>query len=141
MRRVKQGLVVLTIGVIVGTLVPFAAIGVPPPHRLRILDLGMPPDPVRQGQRIQLWSVKLQSDYNGECLTFLEIRDRDQLVGRGVQYLIKPGEGRYTFADRKNRLRSPPRPLGATQDHIGHTSCPRYCGVFASPGGGGDFLG
>lgn len=102
MRQLKRFVMLAIIGAILGSAIPFRAIGAPPapcapPHRLRILDLGMLPDPVRQGQRIQLWSVKLQSDYNGECLTFLEVRDRDQIVGRRVQYLIKPGEGRYTF--------------------------------------------
>ncbi len=102
MRRWKKAVFAVMIVVTVGGAAPFGSSAAPPvhcgaPHRLRILDLGMIPDPVRQDQRIQLWSVTLQSDYNGECLAVLEVRDRDQVAGRRVQYLIKPGVGRYTF--------------------------------------------
>jgi hypothetical protein len=98
-------LVLAIMAAIAGSVIPLAAIAVPPPgcappHRLSVLDLGMVPDPVRQGQRIQLWTVTLQSDYNGECRTLLEVRDRDQVAGKQVEYLIKPGVGRYTFAAR-----------------------------------------
>jgi len=103
MKRAKQGLLLAIMAAIAGSVLPSVAIAVPPlacapPHRLSVLDLGMVPDPVRQGQRIQLWTVTLQSDYNGECRTLLEVRDRDQVAGKQVEYLIKPGVGRYTFA-------------------------------------------
>lgn len=102
MKRRKQALVLAMIVAGVGGAMPYQAIGqVPmfcaPPHRLGILGLGMVPDPVRQGQRIQLWTVALQSGYSGECRTLLEVRDGDQLAGVAVEYLIKPGVGRYTF--------------------------------------------
>jgi len=102
MKRLKHRLAIALIVATTGSAFPMAAIGAPPvecapPHRLSILDLGMIPDPVHQGQRIQLWTVTLRSDWNGECLTSLEVRDRDQLAGKRTQYLIKPGEGRYTF--------------------------------------------
>jgi hypothetical protein len=102
MKQAKKVLLLVMIGVAAGGAVPFVAIGqtpifCAPPHRLGILGLGMVPDPVRQGQRIQLWTVALQSDYNGECRTLLEVRDGDQLAGAAVEYLIKPGVGRYTF--------------------------------------------
>ena len=107
MERVGQGLAVVIVAATLLTAIPFRAIEAAPqpcapPHRLKILELGMIPDPVRQDQRIQLWSVTLQSDYNGECLTLLEVRDRDQVAGRRVQYLIKPGVGRYTFQSEPN---------------------------------------
>ena len=103
MKRAKQGLLLAIIGAMVGNVFPLVAIAVPPlacapPHRLSVLELGMVPDPVRQGQRIQLWKVTLQSDYNGECRTLLEVWDRDQLAGTRVEYLITPGVGSYTFA-------------------------------------------
>jgi len=103
MRRVKWAVLLGMMGAAWGSAVPFGAVAAPPlgcapPHRLSVLDLGMVPDPVRQGQRIQLWTVTLQSDYNGECRTLLEVRDRDQVAGKQVEYLIKPGVGRYTFA-------------------------------------------
>ncbi len=102
MKQVKRVLGMAIIGAILGSAIPFRASGAPPvfcspPHRLKILDLGMVPDPVRQGQRIQLWAVTLQSDYNGECRTLLGVRDRDQVVGKEFEYLIRPGLGRYTF--------------------------------------------
>jgi hypothetical protein len=107
MTRWKKAMFVVMIVVTVEGAAPFGSSGAPPapcvpPHRLRILDLGMIPDPVRQDQRIQQWSVTLQSDYNGECLAVLEVRDRDQIAGRRVQYLIKPGVGRYTFQSEPN---------------------------------------
>ncbi len=102
MKRLKRRSAIALIVATIGSAFPVAAIGAPPvacvpPHRLKVLDVGMVPDPVRQGQRIQLWTVKLRSDWNGECLGSLEVRDRDQVAGKRVQYLIKPGEGRYTF--------------------------------------------
>ena len=107
MSRVNRTLAVAIIAAALVSALPLVAMGAPPvscqpPHRLRILDLGMLPDPLQQGQRIQLWAVTLQSDYNGECLITLEVRDRDQIVGRRVQYLIKPGVGRYTFQAEPN---------------------------------------
>ena len=103
MKRAKQGLLLAIIGAMAGGVIPLAATAVPPvpcapPHRLSVLELGMVPDPVRQGQRIQLWTVTLQSDYNGECRTLLQVWDRDQLAGTQMEYVIKPGVGRYTFA-------------------------------------------
>ena len=102
MRRIQFVLAVMFLGCIWASATPFTAFAAPPllclpPHRLSVLNLGMIPDPVRQGQRIQLWTVKLRSDWNGECVTFLEVRDRNQIAGKKVQYLIKPGEGRYAL--------------------------------------------
>ena len=102
MRRWQKAVFAVMIVVTVGGAAPFGSSAGSPvpcvaPHRLRILDLGMLPDPVQQGQRVQLWAVTLQSDYSGECLAVLEVRDGAQIVGRRVQYLITPGQGRYTF--------------------------------------------
>lgn len=102
MKRAKQGLVLAIMAAIAGSLLPSVAIAVPPPacappHRLSVVALGMVPDPVRPGQRIQLWAVTLQSDYNGECRTLLEVLDRNQVAGKQVEYVIKPGVNRYTF--------------------------------------------
>jgi hypothetical protein len=103
MKRAREALLLVMIVTGVGGAIPLPAVGqvptpCPPPHRLSVLELGMVPDPVLRGQRIQLWKVTLQSDYNGECRTLLEVWDRDQLAGRRVEYLIKPGVGQYTFA-------------------------------------------
>lgn len=102
MGRVRREILSLIVGCIWAAAVPISVSGAPPmaclpPHRLSILDLGMIPDPVHRGQPIRAWTVTLRSDYNGECLALLEVRDRDQVAGRGVQYLLKPGIGRYAF--------------------------------------------
>jgi hypothetical protein len=103
MTRARQALLLTMIVTGVGAALPFPAVGqvpmlCPSPHRLSVLALGMVPDPVLWGQRIQLWKVTLRSDYNRECRTLLEILDRDQLAGKRVEYLIKPGVGIYAFA-------------------------------------------
>jgi len=102
MKRAAKVLLLAMIGAGVLGTVPSAAVAQAPvfcrpPHRLSIVELGMVPDPVRQGQRLQLWTVALRSDYNGECRTVLEVRDQDQIAGAQVEYLIRPGVGRYTF--------------------------------------------
>lgn len=68
-----------------------------PPHRMRILDLDMTPDPVRQGRPVETWKVTIQSDRNGECQTTIEVRDRDQLAGAGRAVRIRPGRAVYTL--------------------------------------------
>jgi hypothetical protein len=102
MTRAAKALSLAMVGAGILGAIPIAVLAQPPihcapPHRLKILELGMVPDPVRQGQRIQLWAVTLQSDYNGECRALLEVRDQDQIAGAQVEYLIRPGVGRYTF--------------------------------------------
>lgn len=102
MKQAKRMLLLAIIGAGMGGAVPLEAIAqlpisCAPPHRLKILELGMMPDPVRQGQRLQLWTIALQSDYNGECRTLLEVFDQDQIAGARIEYLIRPGVGRYTF--------------------------------------------
>ena len=107
MKRVKQALVVAMMTATVVAAVPFAAIGLPPtpcapPHRLQVLGLEMIPDPIHQGQPIQGWRVTLRSDYNGECVTLLVIKDRDQIAGAQIEHLILPGVHPYTFRATPN---------------------------------------
>ena len=118
MRRVKQAVVVAIIGATLLGLVPFMAVGAPPadcspPYNLQIHDMGMIPDPVPHGQPIRAWTVRLQSGYTTECLSYLEVielLDQDQnglitgkkvpyrIAGAKVQYRITPGVGSYTFS-------------------------------------------
>lgn len=66
------------------------------PHRLRILDLDMEPDPARQGQPINSWHITIRSDRDGECDTLLTVRDQNEIAGRGHQQTIWPGKAVYT---------------------------------------------
>jgi hypothetical protein len=68
-----------------------------PPHRLRILDLDMVPDPVLPGKKVEGWKVTIQSDRNGECQTTIELRDQDQIAGIGQALRIRPGVSVYTL--------------------------------------------
>jgi hypothetical protein len=68
-----------------------------PPHRLRILDLDMVPDPVPQGRQVDNWRVTIQSDRTGECQTTIQVFDQDQVAGYGQALRIKPGKGVYTL--------------------------------------------
>jgi hypothetical protein len=65
------------------------------PHRLRILDLDMAPDPVRQGQSINTWHITLQSDRDGDCNTLFTVRDQNEIAGRSQQQTIRPGKAVY----------------------------------------------
>lgn len=67
------------------------------PHRLRIVDLDMAPDPVRNGQPIDLWRITIQSDWDGECSTALTVRDQNEVAGRGQAETIVPGRAVYTI--------------------------------------------
>ena len=68
-----------------------------PPHRMRILDLDMRPDPVREGGKVADFRVTLQSDRNGECGTTIEVRDQDQIAAIGRATRILPGRYVYTL--------------------------------------------
>ena len=89
MKRVKQALVVAIFGVILQGAVPFRAIGAPPacvPQRLRVVDLVTVPEVVQPEKQVQLWKVTLKS--LEDCLTVLDVREGDRVVGRSVPYLI-----------------------------------------------------
>jgi hypothetical protein len=114
MTRWKKAMFVVMIVVTVEGAAPFAASGAPPacapPHRLRILDLGMIPDPVYQvyqGKSIQQWKVTLESGYSADCLTALEVLEGDQSASTQVPYQITPGRAHYTLqADRRYQFRA-----------------------------------
>lgn len=106
MRRVKKALTVAIMGVILGGGVSPALVGAAPacaPQRLRVVDVVTIPDLVQAGKPVQLWKVTLKS--LEDCLTVLEVRERDRVLGRSVPYLIKAGEFSYTVsADSKYRF-------------------------------------
>jgi hypothetical protein len=106
MRRVKNAVTVAIMGVILGGGVPPAVVGAAPacaPQRLRVVDVVTIPDLVQAGKPVQLWKVTLKS--LEDCLTVLEVRERDRILGRSVPYLIRAGEFSYTIsADSKYRF-------------------------------------
>jgi hypothetical protein len=64
------------------------------PQRLRVVDVATIPALVQAGKPVQLWKVTLRS--LDDCLTVLEVREWDRIVGRSVPYQIKSGEFPYT---------------------------------------------
>ena len=61
-------------------------------HRLRVVDLDMSPDPIREGQRINSWLIRLRADASGECRTVIRIRDASgDEVGRERVSRLRPG--------------------------------------------------
>ena len=68
-------------------------------HRLQVADLDMIPDPVRDGERIRGWRVRLRADASGECQTTLRIRERrdGEIVGLARVYRLRPGINEIDF--------------------------------------------
>ena len=68
-------------------------------HRLQVVDLGMSPDPIADGQPVRVWRVRLRADASGECQTTLQIRERrdNDLVGRARVYRLRPGINEIDF--------------------------------------------
>jgi len=103
MARAKRILAMAIIVATAGSVFPFAAAGAPPPcvpQRLRIVELVTIPELVQAGKPIQLWKVTMRS--SEDCLSVLEVRERDRTVGRSVPYLIKSGEFSYTVTADPN---------------------------------------
>jgi hypothetical protein len=104
MRRWQNAVFAVMIVATVGGAAPLAASGaLPAPcatQRLRIVELVTIPELVQAGKQIQLWKVTIRS--SEECLTVLEVRERDRTVGRSVPYLIKSGEFSYTVTADPN---------------------------------------
>ena len=112
MKRVMQGTILALMGALLGCVIepapqpsspplmpvgrePVGQITCAPPHRMRILDLDVVPDPVHGGQPIEAWRITIRSDWNGECGTHFEVRDRDQVAGSGFVQAIRPGRSVY----------------------------------------------
>ena len=108
MRRIGWALMVAITGIASVSVAPFEAIGAPPacaPQGLRVVDVVTIPELVQAGKQVQLWKVTLKS--LEDCLTVLEVRERDRIVGRSVPYLIESGEFSYTVtADLNYRFQA-----------------------------------
>lgn len=95
---VVEALTVLLGGGVLATVVSAAPVCAP--QRLRVVDLATIPELVQAGKPIQLWKVTLRA--LEDCLTVLEVRERDRVVGRSVPYQIKSGEFPYTVTADSN---------------------------------------
>lgn len=106
MQRLYRTLYAVLLGLAVAGLVSIdraeAQGACSPPHRLRIVDLDMRPDPIPTGQPIENWRVTIKSDRNGECATSIQIYDQDQLAGFGDRIRIRPGKAVYTIQPSPN---------------------------------------
>lgn len=141
MKRVIQGTIVMLIGAFLGCVVtpeqpqpylppppvvrePVGQVTCAPPHRLRVLDLDVIPDPVQGGQPIQAWRIAIQSDWNGECATHFEVVDQDQVAGSGFVQAIRPGRSVYTIPASPQYLFQRRDHCFIVQAHIGGAFTP-----------------
>lgn len=74
---------------------------------LRVVDLGISPDPVGENQEIRSWRVELRADSDGECATTVQIQERpgNTIVGTKRIYYLRPGLNTITVQpDRRYRM-------------------------------------
>jgi hypothetical protein len=104
MRRLWWALVVVAgLALPLGSWISVTEVSAAPacaPQRLRVVDLMTIPELVQAGKPVQLWKVTLKS--LEDCITVLEVRERDRTVGRSVPYQIKSGEFSYTVTADSN---------------------------------------
>ena len=73
------------------------------PEALRILELEMSPDPVREGQRI-IFSLTLSNRTSHVGRANIVIKDRDEVVAEVRGFMIRPGNSRVDFPDSGYRF-------------------------------------
>jgi hypothetical protein len=105
----------------------------------------MVPDPLRSGDAIAAWRVALQSDRNGECYTVLEVYDQDQVAGRSVRDVIRPGHSVYEVPAARGYRFQRHDPCFVVQANIGGAPTPveaqrTFC-ARQLPGGGWSLQG
>ncbi len=73
------------------------------PGDLKVIELRINPDPVREGQRMNFQAILANaSKHSGEVSLF--IKDKDEVVTAIFDMWIKPGENRITFPETKYRF-------------------------------------
>ncbi len=73
------------------------------PEALRILELEMTPDPVREGQRITFnLTVLNRTSYSGRAS--FSIKDQDEVVAEARGVFLQPGNNRINFPDTGYRF-------------------------------------
>ena len=73
------------------------------PEDLRILQLEMSPDPVRQGQRV-VFRVTISNSARNSGKVTLAIKDKDEIVSEGRDILLRPGDNQVTFPESSYRF-------------------------------------
>ena len=73
------------------------------PEALKILELEMSPDPVREGQWIT-FSLTLSNRTSHVGRANIVIKDRDEVVAEARGFIIKPGNNRVEFPDTGYRF-------------------------------------
>jgi hypothetical protein len=59
--------------------------------RLRIEDLDMSPDPIREGQRLRAWKVRIRFDGRRDCSTDIVVREGGNTAGQVNNFRLRPG--------------------------------------------------
>ncbi|OGK99314.1 MAG: hypothetical protein A3E31_08280 [Candidatus Rokubacteria bacterium RIFCSPHIGHO2_12_FULL_73_22] len=118
MRSVTRRGIVVLLAVVLGSAAGPAAAQRRSPkdcgglHDLRVMDLGMVPDPVPHNGFVKSWSVRLRADGNGECATQITILAgvgaRNHVAGSRVAFSLRPGLNVIGVpAPRGYRIRAP----------------------------------
>jgi len=72
---------------------------------LRVLQLEVTPDPVREGQRLVFTAtISNGSRYSGRVT--IAVKDRDQLISEVSDVVLRPGDNRITFPEIGYRFSS-----------------------------------
>jgi len=71
-------------------------------HNLRVVDLDMSPDPIRDDQNVNRFRVQLRADQSGECDTSITIREGGRIIARQESSHLRPGLNTVTLIPRGN---------------------------------------
>ena len=89
------------------------------PENLRVLQLEITPDPVREGQRVSFRAtIANDSRHSGRVTIFL--KDRDETVGEGRDIPLRPGDNQINFPESSYRF-SRSDPCFTVEVDIEHT--------------------
>lgn len=73
------------------------------PGDLKVIQLGINPDPVREGQRMSFQAIISNTSRHSEEVS-LFVKDKDEVVTAIFDIRLKPGENRITFPESKYRF-------------------------------------
>ena len=59
--------------------------------RLHIEDLDMSPDPIREGQHVRAWKVRIRFDGRRDCSTDIVVREGGNTAGQVNNFRLRPG--------------------------------------------------
>jgi len=73
------------------------------PENLRVLQLEISPDPIREGQRVGFRATISNDSRNSERVTIF-IKDKDEIVGEGRDIPLRPGDNQINFPESSYRF-------------------------------------